>query len=299
MNYGKEYIKLHNKELSAFKKIITKRIEKDYSSPEIADDLFTRYNSEIQQRINDIRENDKKGYKESSISGISQGYIMNKQYKFDRVENIINRDVYQYFLKNAEYSQYKNFNHFIEYFSELSVLLTYKSFLHQNRKLFCLLLDKEKIKDFFNIRYVKDDLNILTLSKENIAIIEQNFQTEKVNHETKVKITEAKNQNHNNPFTEDEKFILIHYLFKHERSQDRKLSTYELTLILKISCSVFANKKLDKIKDTPYEKYHKGYDYYKIPKKEKKEKLNILIEKCETFELKIFSQYLYNQLSKI
>ncbi|WP_299711002.1 hypothetical protein [uncultured Tenacibaculum sp.] len=299
MNYGKEYIKLHNKELSAFKKEIIERIEKDYGSPEIANDLYTRYRSEIQQRINDIRENDNKGNKESSISGISQGYMSNKQYKFDRVENIINRDVYQYFLKHSQYSQYKDFGHFIKCFSKLSILLYYSSYLSDHRKLLCYLIDKEKAKDFFNIKYIKDDLNQLTLSKENIAIIEQNFSNKKVIEKTEIKNVAIKNQDNNNPFTEDEKFILIHYLFKHERSQNKKLSTYELTLILKISCGVFANRKLDKIKDTIYEKYHKGYDYYSIPKKEKKEKLNALIEKCEKFELKFFSQYLYNQLSKI
>ncbi|WP_299676394.1 hypothetical protein [uncultured Tenacibaculum sp.] len=298
MNYGKEYIKLCNKELSAFKREIIERIEKDYGSPETANDLYTKYSSEIQQRINDVRENDKKGNKESSISGISQGYISSKQYKFDRVENIINRDIYQYFLKHSEYSKYKDFEHFIECFSKLSNLLHFSSFLSKHRKLFCFLIDQEKVNDFFNIKYIKDDLNQLTLSKENI-VIEQNFSDQKIIEKTEIKNVETKNQNNNNPFTEDEKFILIHYLFKHERSQNKKLSTYELTLILKISCSAFTNKKLEKIKDTTYEKYHKGYDYYKIPKKEKKEKLNTLIEKCEKFELKFFSQYLYNQLSKI
>ncbi len=297
MNYGKEFIKLYNKELSAFKKVIIERIEKDYSSPEMANDLYSKYSSEIQERINTIKKNDNKGIKESSLTGISLGY-MNKKYKFNRIENIINRDVHTYFLSNEKYSQYKDFSHFIQCFSEFLVLQSYSSFLHKNIKLFYSLLDQEKAKFFFNIKYIKDDLNILILSNEHLETFEnekkENFVLEEVNKKVK-----SSKQKYDNPFTEDEKFILTHYLFKHERLQEKKLSVYELTLILKISCEVFTNKRLDKIKDTTYEKYHKGYGYYSVSKKEKRTKLNTLIDKCETFELKVFSQYLYNQLSKI
>ncbi|AZJ33780.1 hypothetical protein [Tenacibaculum mesophilum] len=303
MNYGKEFIKLYNEELSAFKKVITERIEKDYGSPEMANDLYSKYNSEIQRRVNNLKEKDNIGMKESSLTGISLGYMYGKEYKFNRVENIINRDVYQYFLSNGKCSQYKNFSHFIQCFSKSLTLHSYRSFLNENRKLFYSLLDEEKANEFFNIKYIKDDLNVLTISKKHLETSEnknkENFTLQEVDKKAETKNVNLNKEKHENPFTEEEKFILIHYLFKHERSQEKKLSVYELTLILKISCGVFTDKRLEKVKDTVYEKYHKGYDYYSVSKKEKRNKLNILIDKCEAYELKVFSQYLHNQLSKI
>lgn len=299
MNYGKEFIKLYNNELSGFKKVIIKRIEKDYGSPEMANDLYSRYANEMRGEMNEIEKNDNKGRKETSMTGISLGY-MNKSYKFNRIENIVNRDIYSYFMDHEQHSQYKDFNHFLESYSKYLVLLNYNRFLSENLRLFCSFIDKEKARDFFNIKSVKDDLNVLILSKE-VSESENNIPLERAVEKDEIKIADInlKKENYDNPFTEEEKFILMHYLFKYERSQEKKLSVYELTLILKISCGVFTGKRLEKVKDTVYEKYHKGYGYYSVSKKEKRNKLNILIDKCEAYELKVFSQYLYNQLSKI
>lgn len=300
MDYGKEFIKLYNEELSAFKKVITERIEKDYGSPEMANDLYSKYNSEIQRRINDLEEKDKIGMKESSLTGKSLGYIYTKDYKFNRVENIINRDVYQYFLSNGECSQYKNFSHFIQCFSKTLTLKSYRSFLNENRKFFYYLLDEEKVNDFFNIKYIKDDLNVLTISENHLETFEnkENFTSQEVDKKAETKNAKLNKEKHDNPFTEEEKFILMHYLFKHERTQENKLSVYELTLILKISCEVFTEKRLEKIKDTVYEKYHKGYIYYGGSDREKKNRLKILIEKCKAFKLNNFAEYLSHEMFK-
>ncbi|WP_299160899.1 hypothetical protein [uncultured Tenacibaculum sp.] len=304
MNYGKEFIKLYNKELSAFKKEIIERIEKDYGSPEMANDLYSRYRSEIQGKIIDIKENDNKEGKETSLTGMSLGY-MNKEYKFDRVENIINRDIYKYFLDNEKYAQYKDFSHFLQYFSKFLVLHSYSSFISENLEFFYSVLDQEKVNDFFDIKYIKDDLNVLVLSKEQSEILKaknkKSIASEEPVEKAKIKVDNIKlnKENYDNPFTENEKFILIHYLFKHERSQENKLSAYEVTLILKMSCEAFTNKKLNKVKDTTYEKYHGGYDYYSVSKNKKKNNFKIVIEKCKVYKLNSFAEYLNHELFKM
>ena len=265
----------------------------------MANDLYSNYSSEIQRSINDLKKNDNKGVKKTSLTSMSIGYVNDKEYKSNRIENIINRDIYQCFLSNGECSQYKDFIHFIQCFSKFLALKNYGSFLRENSKLFCSLLDEEKVDGFFNIKYIKNDLNVLILNKE---VLERanSIPLERVVKKDEIKVTDIKlnKENYDNPFTEEEKFILMHYLFKHERLQEKKLSVYELTLILKISCDVFTSKKLEKIKDTVYEKYHNGYAYYSVSDREKKSRLKILIEKCKGFKLDKFAEYLNHEMFK-
>ncbi|CAM1346375.1 hypothetical protein [Tenacibaculum crassostreae] len=297
MNYGKEFIKLYNEELSAFKKVIIKRIEKDYGSPEVSNDLYSKYVNEMRREKNEIEKNDNKGRKETSITGISLGY-MNKQYKFNRIENIVNRDIYNYFMDHAQNSQYKDFNHFLECYSKYLVLLNYSLFLSENLRLFCSFIDEEKARVFFNIKYVKNDLNVLVLSKEAVGS-KKSIPSEEADKKVEKNNAKLNKEAYDNPFTEEEKFILIRYLFEYERTQEKKLSVYELTLILKISCDVFTGKKLEKVKDTVYEKYHKGYIYYGGSDREKKNRLKILIEKCKAFKLNNFAEYLNHEMFKM
>jgi hypothetical protein len=292
MNYGKEFIILYNKELSFLKKESIIRIEKDYESPELEEELHHKYKREIQVKMNEITRKDNKEGVNSDLTQTSLAY-MDKKYKVNRIENIINLDIYNSFIKYEQYSQYKNFTHFIQLYSKFLALNHIEKKISKNKDHFCYLLNKKKIKDFFKIRYIKDDLNVLVLDEKKLKTLNNDTQ---LNEEVEKKV--IKKENYDNPFTENEQFFLIYYLFKHERSVNPKLSTYATIMILKITSGIFANLPLIRQKDTLYEKFHSGYDYGKKPNSEKRKILLSVLNKIKPFKLGPFTEYLHSEYTK-
>jgi hypothetical protein len=242
MNYGKDFIELYNKYFSVFKKEIIARIKEDYDSPEMEEDLYLTYKNEIQEKINEIRKNDSKGDKTSSLTGYCLGF-MNKKYKADRIQNIVNLDIYNCFQSNKQYTQYKDFNHFLELYSKFLVLHNYSSFLNKNYQDFCTQIRKKKIDDFFKIKYIKDDLNILVLNNKK--------ELQKESKELVSNLIELE---------DNEKSILLSILFFYlNDSLSEGIPKTEKYRLLILCSSVLKEEDFYKIK-TGY----KSFDYFKF-----------------------------------
>lgn len=239
MNYGRDFIELYNKDFSAFKKKIIARIKEDYNSPIMEEDLFSIYKNEIQKKINEIRKNDKKGEVSSSLTGISLGF-MNKKYKFDRIQNIVNKDIYNCFQDYKQYSNYKDFDHFLQVFSKFLVLHNYSAFLRENYKDFYSFLSKKKVDFFFNIKYIKNDLNILFLNNKK--------ELQKISKETDISKIIGLEDN--------EKSILLNILIFH---LDKEIPITEKYRLLILCSSVLKEEHFYEIK-TGY----KSFDYFKL-----------------------------------
>ena len=239
MNYGKDFIELYNKDFSAFKKKIIARIKEDYNSPIMEEDLHITYKSEIQRNSNEIRKNDKKGERSSDLTSISLGF-MNKKYKFDRIQNIVNIDIYNHFQEHRQYSKYKDFDHFLQLFSKFLVLHNYSKFLRENYKDFYSFLNKQKVENFFNIKYTKNDLNILFLDNQK--------ELQKISRDTNIsKIIELE---------DNEKSILLNILLFH---LNKEIPTTEKYRLLILCSSVLKEEHFYDIK-TGY----KSFDYFKL-----------------------------------
>jgi hypothetical protein len=199
------------------------------------EDLHKRYTNEIYGKENDIKENDNKEGKLSSLMGISLGY-MNKDYKFNRVENIVNIDIQKYFLKHYQYSKYENFEHFIQLFSNYLVLHSFNEFLRINNEIFCKLLYNENIKAFFKIKIVKDDLNVLVLDKAY-----DNSKKENVLDNELIK---------NKPITsltQNEKLILLHIMFNYFIDKIKEIPPTEYFRILALCSDIIEEKDFYRI----------------------------------------------------
>ena len=263
MNYGKDFIELYNKYFSVFKKEIIARIKEDHDSPEMEKDLHRTYKNEIQGKINEIRKNDSKGEKSSSLTGISLGY-MNKEYKSDRIENIVNRDIYNYFQSNQQYTQYKDFNHFIQLYSKFLVLHNYSSFLTENYEDFYTFLKKEKIKDFFKTKYIENDLNILVLDKE------------KTNTNEKLLLEKSLTT-----LTSKEKMILLHVLFHQFKDSGLYNLSMEYFRVLALCSDCLKEGDIYNAhtNNTLFNYFNKGIGLSTKTKKSKAEDINIIQNK--------------------
>lgn len=246
MNYGKEFIELHNKELSTFKKEFITRIEKDYESPLIDQDLFKIYANFIQGEINkNLEFDDKEGHR-TSIMGTCWTYLVQKSYKSNRIENIFERDIRKYYLDHCEYSKYSSFEHFMQLLSKFSVLREFSKLLSQNQDLFCKLYSKREIKRLFIIKYIKDDLNKLETYIEN-----KKKEPQKESKELLSKLIGLE---------DNEKSILLNILFFHlDDSSRNDIPLTEKYRLLILCSSVLKEEDFSEIK-TGYT----AFDYFKL-----------------------------------
>lgn len=288
INYGEEFIKLYNKELSSFKKEIVKRIIEDYGSPLLNDNLYNNYTRFLNDLIKEI---------EKTISNNGLYYVvleqcydfMDNDFKFERTKNIININFKNYFDTHKENFGNKEFIYFLKQFTKYYVIKQYLKFLRDNKKAFFEHIDNKSINEFFITKYVKNDLNELK---------DYSFEIEKklINKEnTKENFKEEKG-GFNNPFSNDEKFIILHYLFEHERYHKPKLSSYEITLLLKITTDCFKGFNPKTKRDTSYDKFHKGYKHYEVSNRIKSDKLATLISKLKKINNGKFVMFLENKL---
>jgi hypothetical protein len=286
MNYGKDFIKLYNKKLSVFKKEIIDRIEKDYELPDSNEDLLKKYKNEIYGKINEIKDLDNKDGYSSSLVGISRGY-MDKKYKFDRIENIINKDVLSNFLEKKKYSKYQDFSMFLNSFSEYLVLHEYEKRLRDNYELFYKLIESKDVKSFFEIKYIKDDLNELLDCKKNdlkLIIIEKENEV----------IVKEKEMIPSIILNDDEKLLLLHLLYVCTRNVSYKLNPVEFLSVMKVTKDVHYEKKMQDFYGTDYRKVKGGIGYYKGDSSKIRSMLDRIDGICNDYKLTVIKDYIRN-----
>ncbi|WP_397445980.1 hypothetical protein [Polaribacter sp. R77954] len=234
MNYGQEFIKLHNTELFTFKNEFINKIEKDYDSPLEDEDLYDVYKNYIQGKLNEIKENDSKDGYSTSIMGICCTYLEQKKYKVDRVENIFKRDIKIYFSNHHKYSKYENFNHFLTLFSKYTVLRQYSNLLYDNRSLFCEELSKKDIKSFFIIKKTEDGLDSLV----NFKLLKD----EKAQSKKEIKLSD------------NQRMIILHVFkkyYKNDKEDDNETEYFRVFSL----CSEALEKNEDRVAKTNNTKY--------------------------------------------
>lgn len=289
MNYGEEFLKVYNNEFLSLKKDFIKNLIHNFEADETFVIIFDKYVT----KLYGIQEEQ---YSKDSIliDCWEEFWFRYNKYKKNALKNIINRNILEKYNKNQlnKFATISTYSDFIVALAKLSVA---KDFERRIRK------DREEIEmAFIN----KDVSKILKVKKQENAEYLIDYSKPFVKPQTKetnknIPEEQSKQIELTNPFSKDEKFILLHYMFRHERTMVKKLSTYEITLILKITNECFSNKDLVKKRDTDYEKLHKGYKYYSKTSNEKKELMKILISKIEKFYFAAFEEYLLSELHKL
>lgn len=244
MNYGEEFVKIYNKEFSLFRKDTIERIEKDYGSPDDDEDLHKVYLNELYGKSNKIRKKDNKGEYSSGLTGLSLG-LMSKKYKYNRIQNIVNKDIHKLFNDKQKYSQYSNFGEFLKLFSKFLIITHHQNFLRNNQKEFIKLLNKEKINSFF----------INKINKDGIYELDTNFGDKKRELDYKLpNLISNKIE-----LKEVEKSILLNILFFHLNGSDFKnVPLTEKYRLLILCSSTLKEEDFFNIK-TGY----KPFDYFK------------------------------------
>jgi hypothetical protein len=262
MNYGKEFIKLYNKEFSLLKKEIITMVEKDYDSPKMNNALLHEYKQEIEQQIYDLKKNDSKRGTSSSLTGISLG-LMNKEYKFDRIQNIINLDVQEHFVSRKEYSQYDNFTHFLQIYSKVFARINYNMFLSDYDKDFYLFFNERNITGFFNISYKNNGLNSLKKHQVEAKKIE--------NHCELISLTQ------------NEKMIILHVLIHYTTIKKYEIPNTECFRILSLCASGLeeGDFNLANTNSTKFNYFNKGVLHSSKFKGDKRIMVEKIIEKLE------------------
>jgi hypothetical protein len=287
MNYGEEFIETYNNSFINLKKDYKKFLKDNFEADETFPIIFERYVS----KLYDLQHAQ---YSKDNLLIKCWEEFLYRFHKYNKnaARNIIDKNILQIFEKNKSNhsSKITDFSNFVDSLAKLSIA---KDFEHRI---------KDDIKDIEKAFLSKNISAILKVEKQVSAeyLVSHARPIEKFKKEvTNLPKKENKSKTPNNPFTMDEKFILIHYMLKHERVKTTNLSTYEITLILKITNDCFANKKIEKKKDTDYEKLHKGYKYYSKTLIEKKELMSMLIEKVNQYSFTAFTQYLSSELHKL
>lgn len=270
MNYGEEFIKLYNKEFLTFRKEISERIKTNYGSAVDDGDLIKDLSNYLYNKSQKIVEKDNKGEVSSSLSGLCLG-LMSKKYKFDRIKNIININFYNLFKEKQKYSNYADFNEFLQLFSKFYVYENYHTFLKNKREEFIKLLNKENIDSFFIIRKNQDGLNELDAYFGNTKRQLKNQQIDSISNKIELDDTE--------------KSILLNILFFHFMKDDMKNVPLTEKYRLLILCSSVLNEEdFFNVKSG-----YKPFDYFKLGvsksmkfKGDKRIKIDNIINKLNT-----------------
>lgn len=289
MNYGEEFLKVYNNEFLSLKKDFIKNLIHNFEADETFVIIFDKYVTKL-YRIQEEQ------YSKDSIliDCWEEFWFRYSKYKKNALKNIINKNILEKYNKNQlnKFATIWTYSDFIVALARLSVA---KDFEKRIKK------DIEEIEIAFDN---KDVSEVLKVKKQENAEYLIEYSKPFVKPQTKEKNKNIpKEQNEqiefSNPFSKDEKFILLHYMLNHERKMDKKLSTYEVALILKITSGCFSNKDLVKKRDTDYEKLHKGYKYYSKTSNKKKELMKILITKIRKFSFIAFEEYLLSELHEL
>lgn len=289
MNYGEKYIEIYNKEFLILKKNVFEFLNDNFESDETFPIIFDKYLTKLYE----IQE------EQSSKDNIlwdcwEEFWFRYSKYNKNAAKNIIDKNILEKYKKKQLKKNATNwaYSDFIDALAKLSVA---KDFEKRIRKDFDEIELAFHNKDLSTVLKVKKQFNAeyLIHCSKPFAKTKKEYKNENVLQK------QDKQIEFDNPFTKDEKFILLHYMLSHERTMVKKLSTYEITLILKITNECFSNKDLVKKKDTDYEKLHKGYKYYSKTPKDKKELMTELITKVRRYPFIAFEEYLLSELYKL
>ncbi|ARV14809.1 hypothetical protein [Polaribacter sp. SA4-12] len=289
MNYGEKVLEIYNKEFLILKKDFIKFLKNNFESEETFPIIIDKYLSKL-YKLQEAQYS-----KDRLLTVCSDDFWFRyNNYNKNAVKNTINKNVLARFKKNLSRNspailEYPNF---IEALAKLSIANDFEKRIRTDIDEIEIALDNKDVSKVFKVKKKENAEYLVEYSK---PYLKPKKELETINTPKK----ENKSITPINPFSKDEKFILIHYMLSHERTKTKKLSTYEITLILKITNECFSNKDLVKKKDTDYEKLHKGYNYYTKTSKEKKELMEELIEKVNQYSFTMFTEYLSSELHKL
>ena len=289
MNYGEKVLEIYNNEFLQLKKDFIKYLKSNFDTDETFPIIFDKYLIKLYSL------QEAQYSKDSLLMDCwEEFWFRYNKYNKNAVKNIIDKNILAKFKENLSRNSatIMEYPDFIEALAKLSISKDFERRIRNDfDKIEIALANKDistilKVKKHENAEYLVDYSKPYEKSKKESGIIN-------------IPKKDNNSKRPNNPFTKDEKFILIHYMLCHERTKTKKLSTYEITLILKITNDCFAKKELVKKKDTDYEKLHKGYAYYSRTSKEKKELMKLLIDKVSLYPFIMFEEYLSSELHKL
>lgn len=285
MNYGEEFIKYHNKEFTAFKIIIIDRITEDYSSPFLNDDLYNHYTRFIGNLIKELEK--ALGNEGVYFIVLEHCYdlIVEKNFKIDRTKNIINIHFKNYFQTHSNDFEGMKFSSFLKIFSKYYTLKQYLKFLRENKKALFDYIDNKNIKEFFVIKYKKNDLHKLKKHPTEIQSDPETKDLKQTEIQGNEKLSSIK-------LNEDEKLLLLHLLFMCNRNISYKLNAVEFLSVMKLTKDVHNGKKLQDFYGTDYKKIKNGLKYYKGNNSKIKLMLDQINEICGEYKLSVIKEYI-------
>ncbi len=263
MDHGTNFILLYNKTFELLLKDLKAWGVKNYESEEQFNPLFDRYISGLSDLHMQVY------YKCNSITDCYEDFAFrNDNYRINPTKNIINTIISEKFEKNrtTKFSCYENYGDFVKEFAPFAAQRGFAKYL----KKFSFVVNehfyKKTIEKAVKHKKVSGDIYAFVDHKTKDSDLTGLFAPSSEEKPQK--------KSYPNPFTDDEKFILAHYLFECVKHFPNDLSNYEIVLLLKIIGSVFTDKPLVKgINDTNYKKFSKGLYYSTRHTGEKKKTL--------------------------
>lgn len=282
MNYGKEFIKKYNQLFIELKKDYIEYLKNNFNS----DYRFSVISDNYVRKLNELKKS--KYDKESFLTESYEDFYF-RYYKFSKnsAKKSIDDIVYQNYDEKKDRIQIEDFNGFIYSLAKYALIEDFKKRLKDDYDQNELGFEKKDISKILKVKKQKDAEFLVHYAEYN----------KKEQTKTKDSQNRLKRNIYDNPFNKDEKILLMHFLLKHEKIQEDKLSNYEITLILKLSSGGFENEKLIRVRDTTYDKILNGINHYAI--QHRKITFQTLLTKLEKFECSKFKQFLNNEFYKL
>lgn len=288
MNYGKEFIKIYNNEFlkqkKDFKDYLKENFDSDYSYTTLSDNYLRKLSTLKKTQYN----------KDNFITNCREDFWFRYlKYHNNAAINIVNSEIQDRFNENLTRtsSKIKDFKIFINALAKYSLLMDFEDVFREKQDEIREAFKKHDLSSVFKIKKKSNAEYLLSYfeKKEEKSITDQKKES-KSETLTTPKLLE-------NPFTNNEKFILMNILLNNIGNEEIKITTYEIPLILKLSSGAYHKEPLHTKKDTLHEKTNKGIQYY--AKSSQKKILKKLILKMDKFDCPNFKEHLEFTLLKI
>jgi hypothetical protein len=283
MNYGEQFVEIYNDEFLKLKKDLIDYLEGHFNSDFSFSALFDNFLKELSKLLKTQSSKD-----ELLMICRIDFFYRYIGYTKNAAVNTINKDIYKKYINNLELESSK-IKDYEEFTISLAKLTLYEDFKYVFKKY------KNQIENGFE----KQDVSkILKIKKQtNAEYLLYYFDPKKeplIKDDLK---TDFEENLFKNPFTKDEKVLLMFYLLNYERLEEKKLSIYELTLVLKLTSGGFEGEKLVKERGTLYDKINKGLNHYAVCNR--KSILKVLLKKIKKFNVGKFEEYLSHQFHNL
>ena len=283
MNYGEQFVEIYNNEFLKLKKDLIDYLEDNFNSDYTFTTIFDKFLIKLDNLQRDQYE------KDNILMGCYEDFWFRYlTYSKNAAINIVNNNIFDRFSKNLELKSCKitDYNEFTNSLAKLCLYQDFEKVFRNSQNQIEAGFQNQDVSKIFKIKKQTNAEYLLScFEKKNETLIKE------------IPKTDFKENVLINPFTKDEKILLMYYLLEYERFQDKKLSIYNLTLILKLSSGGFEDEMLVKKKDTLYEKINNGINHYALCNR--KAKLKALLDKIKKFDLDAFEQYLIHQLHNL